>query len=93
MPYRASGGSRSRTRQQADAVDISVSDTGPGVTDDDLPKLFDAFYTTKKEGVGLGLAIARTLVEAQGGHIALGDHGTHGATFRVTLPVHGVINA
>jgi signal transduction histidine kinase len=52
-----------------------------------LPKVFDAFFTTKKEGVGLGLAISRSIVEAHGGRIAAEDHDGHGATFRVVLPV------
>jgi PAS domain S-box-containing protein len=75
-----------RTRFLDDAVEVAVSDTGHGVPADRLPKLFDAFFTTKNEGLGLGLAIARSIVEAHGGRIWAEDHGGQGATFRLTLP-------
>jgi PAS domain S-box-containing protein len=75
-----------RTRQLADTVEVAVSDTGHGIPADRLPRLFDAFFTTKKEGLGLGLAIARSIVEAHGGRIWAEDDGGRGATFRLTLP-------
>jgi PAS domain S-box-containing protein len=75
-----------RTRRRDDAVEIAVSDTGHGIPAERMPKLFDAFYTTKKDGIGLGLAIARSIVEAHGGQIWAEDHGGRGATFRLTLP-------
>jgi len=74
------------TRRQDDAVEVAVRDTGHGIPADRLPRLFDAFFTTKKEGLGLGLAIARSIVEAHGGRIWAEDHGGRGATFRLTLP-------
>jgi len=75
-----------RTRQLADTVEVAVSDTGHGIPADRLPRLFDAFFTTKKEGLGLGLAIARSIVEAHGGRIWAEDDDGRGATFRMTLP-------
>jgi PAS domain S-box-containing protein len=75
-----------RARSLPDAVEIAVTDNGHGIPPDRLPKLFDAFFTTKKHGIGLGLAIARSIVEAHDGKIFVEDHGGRGATFRVTLP-------
>jgi signal transduction histidine kinase len=66
---------------------LAVSDTGRGIDAEHLPKLFDAFFTTKKDGIGLGLAIARSIVEAHAGRIWAEDHSGPGATFRLTLPI------
>jgi PAS domain S-box-containing protein len=75
-----------RTGRRDGSVEIAVSDTGHGIPAERMPKLFDAFFTTKKDGIGLGLAIARSIVEAHGGQIWAEDHGGRGATFRLTLP-------
>jgi PAS domain S-box-containing protein len=75
------------TRGRGDSVEVEVSDTGPGIPADRLPLLFDAFFTTKKEGLGLGLAIARSIVEAHGGRIWAEDRAGQGANFHLTLPV------
>jgi PAS domain S-box-containing protein len=73
-----------------DGVEISVSDNGRGIPADRLSKLFDVFFTTKDEGVGLGLAITRSIVTAHGGRIWAEDRDGRGATFHVRLPVAAV---
>jgi two-component system, LuxR family, sensor kinase FixL len=67
-------------------VEISVSDNGPGVPSDKLPHIFDPFFTSKPHGLGMGLAISRTIIEAHGGRLWAESDGS-GATFRFTLPV------
>ena len=76
-----------RTRRLDDAIEVAVSDTGGGIPADRLPKLFDAFFTTKREGIGLGLAIARSIIEAHRGRIWAENHAGRGATFHVALPL------
>jgi signal transduction histidine kinase len=65
---------------------ISVSDTGVGLPSENLDKIFNAFYTTKPEGTGMGLAISRSIVEAHGGRLWTTANAERGATFHFTLP-------
>ena len=67
---------------------IIVTDSGVGLKAEDLPKLFQTFYTTRAEGMGMGLAISRSIVEAHGGRIWATPNANLGATFQFTLPVH-----
>jgi PAS domain S-box-containing protein len=68
-------------------VKIAVADSGPGIAVERLPKLFEPFFTTKKGGMGIGLSIARTIVEAHHGQIWGENNSGAGATFYFTLPV------
>jgi len=70
----------------ASHVRIVVSDTGPGFADGDAERIFRAFHTTKKDGVGMGLSICRSIVEAHGGQI-WATSGNPGASFHVELPL------
>jgi len=76
-----------QTRADRTEVVVAISDAGRGVPAEERARLFEAFYTTKPGGLGLGLSIARSIVEAHGGRIEVGDHGARGTTFRVALPV------
>jgi signal transduction histidine kinase len=72
---------------------VSVQDSGPGLDVEGLDRLFDAFYTTKPGGMGMGLSICRSIIEAHGGRIwALRNVGP-GATFQFALPVASVRDA
>jgi signal transduction histidine kinase len=65
---------------------ISVSDTGVGLPSEKLDRLFGAFYTTKPQGTGMGLAISRSIIEAHGGRLWATANAVRGATFHFTLP-------
>ena len=67
-------------------AEVAVTDTGPGISRDRLPRLFDAFFTTKEYGMGLGLSIARSIIESHGGRIWAEKNTDGGAAFRFTLP-------
>ena len=68
-------------------VEIAVADGGPGIPADRLPKIFDPFFTTKANGMGMGLAISRSIVEAHRGRLWAENRSGGGATFRFTLPI------
>ncbi len=76
-------------RGAGEEVVVAVRDLGPGIAPENLGKLFESFFTTKSQGMGLGLAIARTIVEAHGGRIRAENHPAGGAVFRVELPASG----
>jgi PAS domain S-box-containing protein len=77
-----------RTRQpDSGAIQIDVSDRGTGIRPEKLARLFEPFQTTKQEGLGLGLFISRSIVEAHGGRIWATNNADRGATFCFTLPL------
>ena len=73
-------------RDECGQVLISVSDTGVGLPVGKADEIFNAFFTTKPQGSGMGLAISRSIVESHGGQIWANGDGGRGATFHFTLP-------
>ena len=78
---------RSGQREAPEAVAITVRDCGVGLDPRRAERLFDAFFTTKLDGMGMGLSICRTIITAHGGHLSNASNEDHGATFEFTLPV------
>jgi signal transduction histidine kinase len=73
--------------QTRDSAEVSILDSGPGIPPDGLEQVFAPFFTTKKQGMGMGLSIARTIVEAHGGRIWAENRNNGGAVFYVRLPL------
>jgi PAS domain S-box-containing protein len=71
-----------------DAVSVQVRDSGPGLDPEHTPHLFEPFYTTKAEGLGIGLSISRSIVEAHGGSLAVSANTPSGSVFSFSLPVN-----
>jgi two-component system sensor kinase FixL len=76
----------STSSDKDDAVGFSIRDSGPGIPDENLERVFESFFTTKDGGMGMGLSICRSIIEAHGGSIAVTNHPRGGAQFRFTLP-------
>lgn len=77
-------------RVSGEAVVIEFSDTGPGIPPEDLPKIFEPFYTTRIRGTGLGLAVSYGIIEQHHGELAVRSAVGQGTTFRIKLPVAGI---
>jgi signal transduction histidine kinase len=77
---------RSQWEQEPGRVLVAVGDSGPGLEPGILDRLFDAFFTTKEHGMGMGLSIARSIISAHGGAIWATANGDQGATFQFTVP-------
>jgi signal transduction histidine kinase len=69
-----------------EAVLLSVCDTGAGLAPDDVNRIFDAFFTTKSEGMGIGLSVSRTIIESHGGRLWAEANDGPGATFTFVIP-------
>ena len=76
------------TGENSDGVWVSVTDTGGGIPQEQINRIFEPFYTTKKKGSGLGLMIVQRIVRAHNGRIELESNVGKGTTFRVWLPLH-----
>jgi C4-dicarboxylate-specific signal transduction histidine kinase len=74
------------TEGTEDGVRVDVRDTGPGLSSEKLERLFEPFYTTKPNGMGMGLSICRSIVEAHGGRLWATGHTSQGAVFQFTIP-------
>jgi signal transduction histidine kinase len=75
-----------KSRIESGDVTISMSDTGRGLPTKNADKIFDAFFSTKRQGSGMGLAISRTIVESHGGRLWATANDGQGATFHLSLP-------
>jgi C4-dicarboxylate-specific signal transduction histidine kinase len=76
-----------RTSRVENLAELSVLDRGPGIPEDKLKEVFEPFFTSKAEGMGMGLSIARTIIEAHHGLISATNRDHGGATFRIRLPI------
>jgi signal transduction histidine kinase len=71
------------------AVSVSVADQGCGIPHEKMERIFGPFFTTKTQGMGLGLAVCRTIISAHGGKLWATNNAGRGATFHFTLPANG----
>jgi signal transduction histidine kinase len=76
-----------RTSRVEQFAELSVSDRGPGIPEDKLKEVFEPFFTSKAEGMGMGLSIARTIIEVHQGQISAKNRDHGGASFRIKLPL------
>ena len=76
---------RLTTTRQGDSIVVSVQDSGPGISADTRERVFDPFFTTKAHGLGLGLAICKSIIQEHHGDLRLADAGS-GCVFEIILP-------
>jgi signal transduction histidine kinase len=79
---------KSQTLEPGD-ISILVEDCGAGIDPKNMDRIFDAFFTTKARGMGMGLSICRSIIEAHGGQLWAAPGTTHGTIFYITLPISG----
>jgi signal transduction histidine kinase len=75
------------TEQSSGNIVVLVQDSGPGLDPDHLGRIFEAFYTTKVDGIGMGLTISRSIIEAHGGRLWAVANDGPGSSFYFTLPI------
>ena len=74
-------------RSDDELIEVGVSDTGPGLSEEVMSQLFQPFVTTKQMGMGIGLSISRSIIEAHGGRLQAVPNPEGGVTFRFGLPL------
>jgi signal transduction histidine kinase len=74
-------------KEEAAAIRVAVQDAGPGIAPQDLERIFTAFFTTKPAGLGMGLPISRSIIEAHGGRLWATPNAGPGVTVQFTLPI------
>ncbi|HTN93463.1 MAG TPA: ATP-binding protein, partial [Gallionella sp.] len=79
---------RSQQLDDARQILVTVEDRGVGISSENAERLFDAFFTTKSSGMGMGLSICRSIIEEHGGRMSAANNAGPGATFQFTLPLH-----
>jgi signal transduction histidine kinase len=75
------------SRVETKSILVAIGDSGPGLPPTSLARIFEPFYTTKPNGLGMGLSICRSIVEAHGGRLWVTPNEFRGAVFRVMLPI------
>ena len=73
----------------SDDVVVRIADTGTGIAAENIDRIFDTFFTTKSHGMGMGLAICRSIIESHGGTLSASPGDPHGAVFQIILPLAG----
>ena len=81
-----------KTSLMGDRVRITVTDSGPGILEENIDKIFEPFFTTRSQGTGLGLSITRRILEEHGGSITVESKAKDGTVFTVELPLNGRIS-
>jgi C4-dicarboxylate-specific signal transduction histidine kinase len=81
---------RVRTELESNHLVIAVEDSGMGIDPKNIDRIFDAFFTTKSHGMGMGLSICRSIIERHGGHLSVSHGQPYGSIFHVLLPVAGI---
>jgi signal transduction histidine kinase len=76
-----------RARSHENLIEVTVCDKGRGISEEAQPRIFEAFYSTKPDGMGMGLAVSRSIIESHGGRIWVSPNADRGVAFHFTLPI------